>query len=245
MRDLLYLSESKMQVLVPQLRGGIRRRLGLEAGANIGFVSFKATLPGKGDQKSPMAFIDAVVRMIEKHRKVRNRTDSGLASGDWIRFNEEFRYGDASSLERFDGDVSVPPLTYFVAAEPPPLVLCGSTAHVLDRRQSRDQEMPDFSHAYYSNAFLRYVQAVFESTSENAPGKPKSSRRHKSDISDISWSIKFIYNSAQDKPGWSDPVRLAGHARILAVGAAPAGEPLMLATPLYVEYSTSKSTRSI
>ncbi len=36
MRDLLYLSENKMRILVPQLPVRWRRRLGLEAGFNLG-----------------------------------------------------------------------------------------------------------------------------------------------------------------------------------------------------------------
>ena len=38
--------------------------------------------------------LDAVVQMIERNRVVRLRTEAGLIIGDWIRFEEEFRYGD-------------------------------------------------------------------------------------------------------------------------------------------------------
>jgi hypothetical protein len=51
MRDLLYLSESKMQALVPQLPGRTIRRLGLEAGVSAGLISLKVTLPGEVGQQ--------------------------------------------------------------------------------------------------------------------------------------------------------------------------------------------------
>jgi hypothetical protein len=228
-----------MQALVPQLPGRIMRRLRLEAGANVGFISFKATLPGQDNQQSPVALVNAVVRMIEKHRRVLRRTDPTLAPGDWVRFDEEFRYGDSSdSLKGYQHDGPIPALTYFAAAEPPPLVLCGSAAHVLDRRQSHDRGEPDLSGVYYSNAFRRYVIEVFKSTSENALGEPMPL----AELDMLSFGVSFICDSAQRERGWSNPVRLAGHARVLAIGVDPAGVSSILATPLYVEYSISKST---
>ncbi len=105
MRDLLYLSENKMRALIPQLPGQLRRRLGFEAGLNAGVVSAKATLQSES-QPSSVALLDAVVEMIERGKGSRWRTDSDLRAGDWIQFEEEFRYGDAP-----------PGLVYFAAAD--------------------------------------------------------------------------------------------------------------------------------
>ena len=91
MHDLLYLSESKMQALVPQLPAQLKSRLGIEAGINIWFASIRATLPGDV-QRSPLAVLDAVVQMIERDRGVQLRTEPALIVGDWIRFEEEFWY---------------------------------------------------------------------------------------------------------------------------------------------------------
>jgi hypothetical protein len=52
MRDLLYLSENKMRALIPQIPGGIRRRLQVEAGLNIGVASAKAALTGDPQRPS-------------------------------------------------------------------------------------------------------------------------------------------------------------------------------------------------
>lgn len=100
MRDLLYLSENKMRALVPQLPGKLRKRLGFEAGLNVGVVSAKATLPGESSQPSSVAALDAVVEMIEREKGSRWRTDPDLRAGEWIQFDEEFRYGDAATAEQ-------------------------------------------------------------------------------------------------------------------------------------------------
>ena len=99
-RDLLYLSENKMRALVPQLPGKLRKRLGFEAGLNVGVLSAKATLPGESSQPSSVAALDAVVEMIEREKGSRWRTDPDLRAGDWIQFDAEFRYGDAATAEQ-------------------------------------------------------------------------------------------------------------------------------------------------
>ena len=149
MRDLLYLSENKMRALVPQLPGQLRRRLGLvglEAGVNVGVASVKATLPGE-PQPSSIALLDAVVEMIEREKGSLWRTDRDLRAGDWIQFDEEFRYGAAATASyRYQylddpddpaADHALSGLVYFAATDAySPFVLCGSAVHVLDRWQS-------------------------------------------------------------------------------------------------------------
>src|SRR5437016_151262 len=140
MRDLLYLSENKMLALVPQLPGQLRRRLGFEAGINAGVASAKASLPGES-QPSSVALLDSVVEMIEREKGSRWRTDSDLRAGDWIQFEEEFRYGDAATAgylrDRRCHDQAaghaLSGLVYFAATDAEaPFVLCGSSVHVLD-----------------------------------------------------------------------------------------------------------------
>src|SRR4051794_17459306 len=133
MRDLLYLSETKMQVLVPQLPGRLLRRLGYEAGTNLGVASFKVTLPGEVQQKSAVAALDAVIHMIEKGNRLRHLAEADLSPGDWVRFEGKFRYGD-DEIWKIPDDAEEPTLVYFISVDPPPFVLCGSAAHVRDRR---------------------------------------------------------------------------------------------------------------
>jgi hypothetical protein len=230
-----------MQVLVPQLPGRLRRRLGYEAGANVGFISFKVALPGEVQQQSAVAALDAIVRMIEKGSSVRRRTDVGLAPGDWIQFDEEFRYGDDSTWQSVEeqAESTVPTLVYFIAVEPPPLVLCGSAAHVLDRRQPQDRSAPPGASPYYASTFMYYVRELVKSTNEAALGSPEPLPENY--LSAIGWGVDTIWRSMQHVPGWSGAVRLAGHARVLAVEANPyEGGMCILATPLYVEYSISR-----
>ena len=149
MHDLLYFSERKMEALVPQLPGRLRRRLGLEAGLDVGLASVKARLPGEGEQIS-VALLDAVVKMIDRERGVRWRTEPTLTAGDWIQFEEKFRFGDAWPGHERDA-ATVSGLVYFAAANEPPFVLVGSAAHVLDRRQSANRA-EDQVGAFYVDA---------------------------------------------------------------------------------------------
>jgi hypothetical protein len=209
MHDLLYLSESKMQALVPQLPGQLRRRLGIEAGVNVWFASIRATLPGNTQQAS-LAVLDAVVQMIERSRVIRPRTEPGLIVGDWIRFGEEFRFGDAYLGDELTDDASASGLVYFVAAELPPFVLCGSAVHVLDRRQPTDQATSRQVGAFYVDAVRAYARKVAELADEAAISDPYPPGTRLRRRDGLSTGINVLHHDAANGPGWSDPVRLTG-----------------------------------
>jgi hypothetical protein len=243
MRDLLYLSENKMRALVPQLPGQLRRRLGFDAGLNVGIASARASLPGE-PQRSPVALLDAVVEMIEREKGSRWRTDPDLCAGDWIQFEEEFRYGDAATgrhLRRHDqaaGD-ALSGLVYFAATDAgAPFVLCGSSVHVLDRWQSGDGPGQRVGY-FYMDALIACARQLAElpdeaATAEFTPPETGSGLGYA-----LGWLCRV--ETQDDRPnGWvTRPVRLSGHARVLAVEPSPAaGEPpYVLATPLYVQYA--------
>ncbi len=248
MRDLLYLSENKMRALVPQLPGQLRRRLGFEAGLNAGVASAKVTLPSES-QPSSIALLDSVVEMIEREKGSRWRTDSGLRAGDWIQFEEDFRYGDAATadyhrdlLRRHDqaADHALSGLVYFAATDAgAPFVLCGSSVHVLDRWQSGDSPEKQVGH-FYMDALIAYARQLGElpdeaATTEFAPPE-------KGLDGPLRAALSFLCGDARDdrRNGWvTGPVRLNGHARVLAAvpPLAKDGPPCVLATPLYVEYA--------
>lgn len=241
MRDLLYLSENKMRALVPQLPGQLRRRLGFEAGLNAGIVSAKATLQSES-QPSSVALLDAVVEMIEREKGSRWRTDSDLRAGDWIQFEEEFRYGDAATWPylRSDQDSghALSGLVYFAAtdAETPPFVLCGSSVHVLDRWQSGDSHEKQVGQ-FYMGALIAYARQLAELPDEAATTEfvPPTARRE----GPLAYALWVLCRNAQsgDDRWATEPVRLSGHARVLAVIPGREGPPGVLATPLYVEYA--------
>lgn len=129
MRDLLYLSETKMKDLVPQLPRKVLKRLGVEGGLNVGVLSLRATV-SPDEQTSLPALLDSVINMIENERLTRWPTDPHLHAGDWIQFEETFRYGTKPPDTKHplpSGD-----LVYFnaVGAESRMLSLCGSVAHL-------------------------------------------------------------------------------------------------------------------
>ncbi|MFI8850187.1 SAVMC3_10250 family protein [Streptomyces sp. NPDC053499] len=243
MRDLLYLSETKMRALVPQVPGRLRRRLGFETGVNVGVATAKATLPSESQQPSSISLLDATVKMIEKTKGVRRRTETDLRAGDWIQFEDEFRFGDAATSayvsEEPDSGHALAGLVYFATTHAePPFVLVGSSVHVLDRWQSG--ETPEQRVGwFYLEAVIAYARQLAELSDEAAttefvppPG-----------IADgLAYGLWVLCRTAQfgnnRRDRWAtEPVRLCGHARILAVIPTPAGPPSVLATPLYVEYA--------
>ena len=236
MRDLLYLSENKMRALVPQLPGQLRRRLGFEAGLNIGVASAKATLPGES-QPSSIALLDAVVEMIEREKGSLWRTDGDLRAGDWIQFDEEFRYGDADTSHYHDAPPgALSGLVYFAATDVyAPFVLCGSSVHVLDRWQSGDSAK-QVGH-FYMDALIAYARQVAELPDEAAATEFALPDQDRHD--GLKYALWILSRETRDRSGWvTGPVRLTGHARVLAV--VPVGTevpPGVLATPLYVEYA--------
>jgi hypothetical protein len=248
-RDLLYLSENKMRALVPQLPGQLRRRLGFEAGLNAGVASAKASLSAES-QPSSIALLDSVVEMIEREKGSRWRTDSDLRAGDWIQFEEEFRYGDAatadylrSPLLRHDQAAghALSGLVYFAAtdAEVPPFVLCGSSVHVLDRWQPGDSPDKRVGH-FYMDALVVYARQLAELPDEAATTEFVPPEIGLSGF--LLEALLVLRRKTRDdrSNGWvTGPVRLSGHARVLAAGPlhATGGPPWMLATPLYVEYA--------
>ncbi len=233
MRDLLYLSENKMRALVPQLPGQIRRRLGFETGLSVGVASVKASLPGES-QPSSVALLDAVVEMIERDKGSRWRTDSDLRAGDWIQFEEEFLYGDAASGRR----AALAGLVYFAAPDAEaPFVLCGSSVHVLDRWQSGDG--PGQRVGYF------YMDALIACAGELAelPDEAATSEFTPTEASGLRYALSVLCGfeaRAGSRSTWAirSPVRLGGHARVLAVAPDDADRPpAVLATPLYMQYA--------
>ncbi|MFF1279399.1 SAVMC3_10250 family protein [Streptomyces sp. NPDC058299] len=235
MRDLLYLSETKMKVLTPQVPDRIRRRLGAEAGVNAGLMSLKATLASDSRQSSTVGALQAVVSMIEAKHGRRQRSDADLRVGDWIQIAEEFRYGDAWPGAAVRGPV-VEGLVYFAAVAAPPLLLVGSAAHVLDRRPPEDPPRPQVG-VYYTEALRSYAQALRELPDGAAHGRitpPENVDRG------VAYAVHTLCDiDAPEGREWTSPVRLAGLARVIGVWHDPGDDHggWVLATPLYLEYA--------
>ncbi|WP_281287629.1 SAVMC3_10250 family protein [Amycolatopsis rhizosphaerae] len=268
-----------MRTLVPQLPGRLRRRLGFEAGLSAGVVSAKAALPSES-QPSSVALLDAVVEMIEREKGSRWRTENDLFAGDWIQFEEEFRYGDAAAARYSDSEQdaahALAGLVCFAATDAePPFVLCGSAVHVLDRWQTGASPEKRVGW-FYMDALAAYARTLAELPDEAATARfepPTTTRRPEEEThlrgklaelagedtitigevqpspqrhgleGSLAYTLQFLCFSAQsggdDYDQWAtEPVRLSGHARVLAaVPTGSDGPPGVLATPLYVEYA--------
>lgn len=189
MRDLLYLSETKMKDLVPQLPRKVLKRLGVEGGLNVGVLSLRATV-SPDEQTSLPALLDSVINMIENERLTRWPTDPHLRAGDWIQFKGTFRCGTKPPDTKHplpSGD-----LVYFnaVETESKRLSLCGSVVHL----KGADYVLPSEQRAM-SSAYVSSLLGSNDSTPDDEAAPPRD-------------------RQSSHAPGG---VSLFGHARVLAV----------------------------
>ena len=240
MRDLLYLSENKMRVLGPQVPQQLRKKASFEAGANVGFASFKATLPSDAPTSS-VPMLDSVVEMIEQERTVKWFTEEDLQSGDWVQFEDEFFYGDAASGRRNTEPVADTGLVYFAAQRPQkgtPFVLVGSSPNVLDRWQPPESHVKAVG-AYYMEAVRAYAARLAELSDEAAESEFPVLRHggHHALVQALCY-LTPITQSVGPHDGWAaGPVILRGHARVLDAPRDDIWGRAVLATPLYIEYA--------
>lgn len=242
MRDLLYLSDSKMSALIPQLPDRVRNRLAVEAGINVGVVRVKAGLANDARVRSPSAVeaLAAVIEMIEAKYGKRSRADADLRVGDWITLDEVFVYGRASTNVR---DASTPPeLVYFAAEEPPSLVLLASEYHILDHRR------PERSPEDVEDPGMTYMEALHEEFARLRVLPGGGAVGALPDTADlgyptweraVSWLCHIEAGARRHMIRWMPATKLSGHARVLAVDDGQGGddERTVLATPLYLEYA--------
>jgi hypothetical protein len=117
-------------------------------------------------------------------------------------------------------------------------VLCGSSVHVLDRWQSGDPQERRVGY-FYLDAILAYARRLAELPDEAATTEltpPPQVHR------DLGHGLRWLcqVETRHERNGWvTGPVRLSGHARVLAVVPSPKEDeaPAVLGTPLYVEYA--------
>jgi hypothetical protein len=127
--------------------------------------------------------------------------------------------------------------------------MCGSGAHVLDRRQLPDESGKQTGH-FYMEGFREYARLLSELPDEAAgsgpPIPPEDTQVLPHGMLSLGLAVRRLarnprFANEDDWEEWSEPVKLSGHARVLAAGAlhGPHGvrEGWLLVTPLYVEYA--------
>ena len=214
----------------------------MEAGLNAGVVSVRASSTPGGPEPSSVGVLDAVVDMIEKELGSRWRAEGDVRPGEWIQFEEEFRYGAGYPGDAAREEEVMSGLVYFAAVSRPPFVLCGSAVHVLDRWQSPDSR-PRHVGYFYLDALRAYARRLAELPDEAAASEftpPVPGYRTRGTLAyALSWLCGVETRDGRGN-GWvTGPVLLSGHARVLAVEPERDGTPTVLATPLYVEYAQS------
>jgi hypothetical protein len=236
MRNLFYLSETKMRTFIPQLSRRFLRRLGIEGKVSVGYASLGVNWSGNTPPDSVIELLNAVVKKIEPDGGFRSRMDLDLIPGDWIRFDEQFHYG--TGRPDTESDYQRPGLVYFAATAAPAFLMCGSAAHVLDRRQLPEDDSTKWVGAYYVEEVHAYARRVVEAQDEAANTVRPQTGGGSGQSRSLGHAISQIADEPRWETGWSEAVPFSGHARVLEVGENSPGQPLwVLATPLEVEYA--------
>lgn len=108
----------------------------------------------------------------------------------------------------------------------------------MNKRSATDPSASRPGGVFYGDAVRDYARMVSEQVDKAAdlrlPDAPL-------DVRDgLTSGIDVLHHDATTQPGWSDPVRLTGHARVLHTSDSTGNRArTILATPLYVEYASS------
>jgi hypothetical protein len=118
-----------------------------------------------------------------------------------------------------------------------PFVLCGSVAHLLDRRQVPPSAPTGPGPGFYTTALLSMARRVAELPDEAARSTPplQGIQSHwgqpMTEPGEIARELGYaVRRLSHQHSWWAGEAVLSGHARVLAA------ESFVLATPLYVEY---------
>lgn len=149
MRELIYLSDRKLNQFVDDGKGGRRRLTQIGATAPMGLGGLQVGLSEQTSGEHPR--LVEVVRHLEKTAAPRPFTDEDVRPGEWVRFRADMIYRIFHDPEEFRGlgsGTPGPPALLFWDPQPPDgewptrLLLHGSPEHLVGTRAGETPSAP-------------------------------------------------------------------------------------------------------
>jgi len=233
MRELIYLSDRKLQQFLPDPVPGWRRlgKLKAEVSVPLGSVSLESS--AQDSQSANTAHFKRVVRQIEQSAKW--FAIDNLGAGDWVFFEERINYWH---FEHSRG----PAIVLFLNlgqrhSHRTRLLLHGSPEHLVGSTQTQHQlRWGSAGPSPSDGSRFRDMLPVLRNVASNLDGHIKQQRQG---TKNLAWDIEDLILALDNSNDASTAMWLAGYARVtLRVESSPRGNvdaTFVAASPLYVE----------
>ncbi|WP_460362110.1 SAVMC3_10250 family protein [Actinocorallia lasiicapitis] len=245
MRELLYLSESKLNAFDLAAPRGIGLKAA-ELGVELGVVNGRVEIGETGTAPDVRTRFGRVIERL--NREATSVTDRGLRPHQWIAFDMDMGYGTAhedtapphlpDDVVLFGGDLPHRP-----PAASASLLLCGSAGNLLDRCAPASRSEADPSRMGSGTGWLYEMIKTVERMDEVGDTSPPSTdvtdqHRQRWGRNDPEEVAQWVYGVIAGNHPDHQRGRLSGLARVLMHVDDEARwiNRLIVATPLYVEY---------
>jgi hypothetical protein len=227
MRELIYLSTVKLRQFLPD-RPPSRWAKVKEVETQVPGGGFRVVFPEDGE--SPEASLNCVLHhmLIDSDAPPRWYQEDGLQPGQWVQFEARMNYeivaGDPAGSDT--GGV----LVFWEVSDQDAdegeegtqrLLLHGSPKHLLSAEGGAETE--PYRRVSEAPAFLRRLAAV---------GKNEKKSSHRPAVALVTYLLSELDGFPAETAFW-----VSGHARVTAVVSSDNDSRVVVASPLYVEYS--------
>jgi hypothetical protein len=234
MRELIYLSDRKLQQFLPDPIPKWRRlgRLKAEVNAPIGSISVESS--ADCDQSAQAAQLQRVVRQVEQTAQW--FTADGIRAGDWIFFEERINYW-VIKLSRGSAIVLFLNLDHAETLRTR-LLLHGSPEHLLTGAQAQDElRLGSPGPSPSDGSRFRDMLPVLRKVMGSIDGASK--KRESQEARNLGWDLEDVVLALDKSNSAATAMWLAGYGRVTArMESSPRGDikaTLVAASPLYVE----------
>jgi len=242
MRELIYLSKGKLAMFYPNR---MSRSVQFTGGLGLGPVSAKIDIsdPPSGAGEATITLLNRAVRYLEG--KAVHFSHSELSAGRWVFFDLNMGYGTSYR------DSGAPPKIDDIALfrgsfnqvetdkqSPLDLLLCGSTEHLLIRTASAGR-MGSGTEWLYD--LIREIEEIDAFGTGELPDSLNPDALAVRRVNMPDEIARWVFDVIRRHHAPSQYTRLQGFARILfIVPATEYSARLVLATPLFVQFASSK-----
>jgi hypothetical protein len=242
LRELIYLSKRKLAMFYP---GRVSQSVQFTGGLEAGPVTAKLNIstPASASAQATITLLNQVVRHLE--REAVHFLHPDLSPGRWIFFDLKMGYGTSHHDEEVLPEMDDIALFYGSSdrvemdkQSATNLLLCGSTEHLLARTASAGRMGSGTEWLYDLIGEIEKIDAL---GAEEPPDSLKPEALSVSRINSPEQIAWWVFDVIRMHHSPAQYAQLQGFARVLfVVPATECDARLVLATPLFVQFASSK-----